>query len=147
MTRMKPCAFCTIPEIKARAVAENNLAWAFLTNIPITPGHTLVVPKRCVSMMSMMTEEERQAVYELGEVVKGALRKSVGATGFNCAYNEGEVAGQTVPHVHVHIVPRQEGDTGIVEYEPRKFLYRPGSREATPEDELQAVAEEVRKVV
>lgn len=57
------------------------------------------------------------------------------------------MAGQTVPHFHLHIVPRKQGDAGILEYEPRKFLYRPGSREEGPEAELQSVAAQIRAVL
>lgn len=66
------------------------------------------------------------------------------AEGFNFAWNMGEEAGQSVPHFHLHVVPRKPGDTGILEYEPRKFLYRPGSRAVSPEEELQALARLVR---
>ena len=51
-------AFCTIPDIKAREITSNDLAWAFPTNIPITPGHTLISPKRCVSSFEDMTADE-----------------------------------------------------------------------------------------
>jgi len=61
-----------------------------------------------------------------------ALKKALVAEGFNFAWNEGAVAGQTVPHFNLHIVPRTTGDSGIWEYEPREFLYRPGSRAASP---------------
>ena len=76
-----------------------------------------------------------------------ALKKIFGAEGFHFAWNEGAIAGQSVPHLHLHIVPRRVGDGGITEFEPRKFLYRPGSREPSPEYELRAVAEEVRKAL
>lgn len=66
------------------------------------------------------------------------------AEGFNFAWNEGKDYGQSVPHFHLHVVPRSPGDEGITEYEPRKFLYRPGSREDSPETELAAVAAEIR---
>ncbi len=54
--------------------------------------------------------------------------------------NDEKVAGQSVPHFHLHIVPRQEGDTGIYQYDPRQFLYRPGSRAESPELELQEIS-------
>lgn len=138
------CAFCDQEEVRIRIITENSHAKAFPTYIPIMPGHTLVVPKRHVGTIAELTDEERSAVFDLVEVIKGALRKSFRAQGFNHAWNEAAVAGQSVPHFHVHIVPRFEGDTGITQYEPRDFLYRPGSREPSPESELRAVADAVR---
>lgn len=141
---MKECAFCTQVANSERIIAENDLVWAFPTNIPITPGHTLVVPKRCVPTLDDMTAEERLALFEMTGQIQAALRKALGAEGFNVAWNHGEMAGQTVPHFHLHIVPRRTGDTGISEYEPRKFLYRPGSREESPQAELAAIADHIR---
>jgi len=138
------CVFCDNPLIKERKITENNLAWAFPTNIPITSGHTLIVPKRHVKNIADMTIEERVAIFDLAEIIKEVLRKAFGAKGFNIAWNEGKIAGQSVSHFHLHIVPRTEGDTGILEYEPREFLYRPGSREASPEAELRGVAQQIK---
>ncbi|HVM73533.1 MAG TPA: HIT family protein [Candidatus Paceibacterota bacterium] len=138
------CAFCNNTSIGERKISENDLAWAFPTNIPITPGHTLVIPKRHVANITEMTLEERAAILDLAEKIKSALRKVFNAQGFNIAWNEEKVAGQSVPHFHLHIVPRTEGDTGIIEYEPRKFLYRPGSREESPQHELESVAASIR---
>lgn len=143
----KECVYCTLPEIKERTIAENDLAWTFLTNIPITPGHALVCPKRCVARYEDLSVGEKTAIEELRVKVCKALEKLYGAEGFNIAWNVNKVAGQSVPHFHLHIVPRKEGDEGIYEYEPRKFLYRPGSREATPEAELKAVSEEIRGAI
>jgi histidine triad (HIT) family protein len=140
---MPDCIYCTLPEIKARTLKRNELAWAFLTNIPITPGHTLVAPVRHVQKFEELTSEERAAIFALATEVKEALRATFGAEGFNHAWNEGSVAGQSIPHFHLHIIPRKVGDEGITEYEPRKFIYRPGSREATPEAELQAISKEI----
>lgn len=142
---MLPCPFCTNPEIKKRVILQNRLVFAFPTNIPITPGHTLVAPIRCVSSFDELTLDEREALFTARENIVGALKASFGSEGFHFAWNEGEVAGQSVPHFHLHIVPRKGGDAGISEYEPRKFLYRPGPREISPEKELQAVVEEIRK--
>ena len=139
------CVFCTLPEIKERTISRDDFAWAFLTNIPITTGHTLVCPVRHVQKFEELTAEERIAIFNLAARTKTALRELFGAEGFNVAWNEGETAGQAVPHFHLHVVPRKPGDEGITEYEPRKFLYRPGSREKTPESELSMISEEMRK--
>ncbi|MEX1013730.1 MAG: HIT domain-containing protein [Candidatus Paceibacterota bacterium] len=138
------CVFCEIPEIKESQIIENNLAWAFPTNIPITPGHTLVSPKRCISKYEDLSKEEKEAIENLRIKICDALKETFDAEGFNFAWNDGKNCGQSVPHFHLHIVPRKEGDTGIYKYEPRKFLYRPGSREDSPESELQEIAKIIR---
>lgn len=141
------CAFCEIPEIQERKIVENDLAWAFPTNIPITPGHTLISPKRCVPAYEDLTAEEKSAIEDLRIKICNSLRKGFDAEGFNFAWNDGKNCGQSVPHFHLHIVPRKEGDSGIYQYEPREFLYRPGSREASPEDELQEVAKMIKDTI
>ena len=139
------CVYCELDVIKKREIFGNDLVWAFPTNIPITVGHTLIVPRRCVSKYDDLTKEEKTAIENLRIRICKVLRKKFRATDFNFAWNEGKVAGQTVPHFHLHVVPRQEGDAGILEYDPRKFLYRPGSREDSPEDELQEIARIIRE--
>lgn len=141
------CAFCEIPEIKERTIVENSLAFAFPTNIPVVIGHTLICPKRCVAKYEDMTKEEKEAVEDLRLRICGALKKSFGAEGFNFAWNDGKDCGQSVPHFHLHILPRKAGDAGIYEYEPRKFLYRPGERPATPEKELKEVAKIISECI
>ena len=139
------CAFCEIPEIQKRKIIENELAWAFPTNIPITIGHTLIVPKRCVSKFKDLTTKEVKAIFDLGEIIKKALIKTYNTQGFNVAYNENKVAGQNILHFHMHIIPRKENDSGIYQYEPRKFIYRPGSRKTSQESELKAVTLEIKQ--
>lgn len=139
------CPYCTSSEIQERKIVENDLAFAFLTNIPIVVGHTLVVPKRHVAKYEQLTSAEMRAIEDLRVTVLGALSKTFDSVGFNLAWNDGKVAGQSVPHFHLHVVPRKEGDTGIYEYEPRQYLYRPGKRENTPEAELKEVAGLVAK--
>lgn len=133
------CAFCELPVIQERVIVRTELAFAFPTNIPIVPGHILICPTRCVRTMEELTPQEHEALFALQRQLKPALVHAFGAEGFNYAWNEGKLAGQSVPHLHLHMLPRKEGDSGITEYEPRKFLYRPGSREDTPESELQEV--------
>lgn len=142
------CVYCEFPEIKERGeVASNELAWVFPTNIPIVPGHMLIVPKRCVAKIKDMTKEEIEAIFDLRSKLEIALTELFDAEGFNYAWNEGKLAGQSVPHFHLHMLPRKTGDDGITKYDPRKFLYRPGSREATQKDELQAIAEMIKNKI
>ena len=144
---MTQCIYCTLPEIKSRKVVENKLAVAFPTNIPITPGHILVIPKRCVARYEDLTEDEKVAIEELRIKVIDALKIVFNAEGFNFAWNDSKIAGQSIPHFHLHIIQRKVGDTGIYEYEPRKFIYRPGEREASPEKELLAVSELIKNAM
>jgi histidine triad (HIT) family protein len=142
---MTDCVYCTSPEIQNRAIFRDGLVWAFPTNIPITPGHILICPIRHVSRFEDLTQGEKNAIFNLAVKMKTALKKLFGAEGFHHVWNEAKVAGQSIPHFHLHIVPRKQGDEGIAEYEPRKFLYRPGSRETTPENELQAVSKQIKE--
>ena len=139
------CPYCTLPEIQERKIVENEFAFAFLGNMPIVPGHTLIVPKRHVPKYQDLTDEEMRAVEDLRVKMISALAKTFNAKGFNFAWNDEKIAGQSVPHFHLHIIPRKEGDAGIYEYEPRKFLYRPGERKESPEAELQEVSELIAK--
>jgi len=138
------CVFCESSIIKEREIIRNDFAWAFPTNIPIVPGHILVCPIRCIKTIDELRDEELHAIFELVGKLKRALTKVFMAEGFNFAWNEGKIAGQSVPHLHLHVLPRKEGDTGITKYEPRKFIYRPGSREESPEHELKNVAEVIK---
>lgn len=141
----KECAFCDNITDEDRSIIKNDLAWAFPTNIPIVPGHILVCPVRCVEKFEDLTKDEKEAIFDLAEKIKNSMEKTFGAEGFNQAWNENEVGDQAVPHFHLHILPRKEGDTGIYEYDPRKFLYRTsGDRKESPTEELVDVANLIR---
>lgn len=138
------CAFCSSSDIADRVLGGDDQASAFLSVMPIVPGHALIIPKRCVPRVDDLTWEEVRAMNDLRKRVCTALRVVGGAEGFHFAWNEGAVAGQTVPHVHLHVVPRKVGDSGITAFEPRQFLYRPGGRAASPAGELQSFAQQLR---
>ena len=84
------CVYCSLSEIKARAIVTNDLAWAFPTNIPIVPGHVLVCPVRHVERFEELTEEEKTAIFELASKIKTALKKLYGAEGFHEPWNEAD---------------------------------------------------------
>lgn len=137
--------FIDDPTVLKRMIAENNLAFAFLGQMPIVPGHTLICPKRVVAKSEELTTEEWRDILSLKEAVCAAMKAALQTEGFNFAWNEGEMAGQSVPHFHLHVLPRKVGDTGIFQYEPRSFLYRPGIREISPTEELSSLAALLQK--
>ncbi len=136
--------FVNDPKIVARIIAENDFAFAFPTNIPIVPGHTLICPKRYISTIDELIDGELRALFALQKQLKEAMILAFDAEGFNYAWNEGELAGQSVKHLHLHMLPRKISDSGVIDYEPREFLYRPGGREISPEQELIAIAQLIK---
>ena len=92
-------------------VANNALAFAIRDGFPVSPGHTLVVPRRLVANWFDATVEERQALFDLVDEVKRQLEAGPSPPeGYNIGINVGEAAGQTVAHLHVHVIPRYRGD-------------------------------------
>jgi diadenosine tetraphosphate (Ap4A) HIT family hydrolase len=135
------CSFCTTEENRQREILRNDLVWAFPTRTPIVPGHTLIIPVRCVSTFEELTPEERNAIFDAMTSIKNSLRKTFGAKGFNHAWNENKIGGQSVPHFHLHVLPRTEEDEVRYGFEPRQFLYRSAAtRDISPQQELQEVA-------
>lgn len=141
------CAFCTSTDVKDRLIATTDLSQAFPTNTPIVPGHILVTPRRCTSFFEDLSREERDDLFMLVRRVKEGLKKFVAAEGFHIVWNDGAVAGQSVPHLHIHVIPRKAGDTGITQYDPRQFIYRPGPRLVSPIKELIDVARGVKETM
>lgn len=100
--------FSDIPE--ARWVAANGLAFAFRDNFPVAPGHTLVVTRRVIADWFAATVDEQRAILELIDEVKRQLDAELHPDGYNVGFNAGVAAGQTVMHLHVHVIPRYAGD-------------------------------------
>mgnify|MGYP001558970572 CR=1 FL=1 len=95
----------------------------------------------------VIENETALGIEQIREKIKLALKKVFGAEGFNYAWNEEVIGGQSVPHFHMHIVPRKAGDAGIYQYEPREFLYRPGARAVNSEEEIKNVASLIKSVL
>ena len=106
------CIFCKIAagEIPSEKVVENERAFAFLDIQPLARGHVLVVPKRHAERVGEMLPEDAAAVMDLVQHVTRLQARGLGAAGSTVAANDGRAAGQEVMHVHVHVVPRHEGD-------------------------------------
>lgn len=91
-------------------VAENSLAFAVKDRFPVFEGHTLVISRRRVATWFDATRDEQIAILDLIDVVKGLLDAEFGPSGYNVGFNAGSAAGQTIDHLHVHVIPRYEGD-------------------------------------
>ncbi|NGM68859.1 HIT family protein [Natronolimnobius sp. AArcel1] len=99
-------------EIPARIVYEDETTVAFLDANPLAPGHTLVIPKDEYERLNDVPDDVSSDLYETIHRLVPAVEESVDADATTVAFNNGEEAGQEVPHVHCHIVPRFEGDGG-----------------------------------
>jgi len=110
MTATSPqtCAFCTLPP--GRVIDENAAAFVIRDGYPVSPGHTLLIPKRHTGSFFDLTEQERGDLFALLDRAKLVLDKELQPHGYNIGINDGAAAGQTVPHLHVHLIPRFEGD-------------------------------------
>lgn len=123
------CVFCGIVagSVPAHILARNAGAIAFLDVAPIAPGHCVVVPTSHRQFVGDLLQDEVGDVFTLVQRVERAAQRAVGAEAATIAINDGAAAGQVVPHVHVHIIPRFSGDGGlsvhsIVKNPPRRPL-------------------------
>lgn len=124
----EPCLFCSIP--RERVIAANDLAYAIRDGFPVTPLHTLVIPKRHVEDFFGLTSDELVACRSLLLELRGSIQaEDPGVAGFNIGMNAGAAAGQTVFHCHIHLIPRRQGDVenprgGVRHLIPGKGFYQ-----------------------
>lgn len=102
------CLFCTLPP--ERIVLSNLHGIVFRDAFPVSPGHTLVVPRRHVGSFFEIETAERDALMALLEEAKRRLDNEFRPDGYNIGINDGAAAGQTVSHLHIHLIPRYKGD-------------------------------------
>ena len=103
------CPFCNLAK-HVELISETATAVAFLDSFPVNKGHTLIVPKRHVGAYFDLTIHEQRALWLLVNRCKSIIEKRYQPDGFNVGINVGEAAGQTVFHVHIHLIPRYTGD-------------------------------------
>lgn len=137
--RQDDCIFCKIAngEILATEICENEGFRVILDLGPASKGHALVLPKEHYRDITELPEKAAGEAFSLAGKVGKAMQLGLGAAGFNIVQNNGVVAGQTVFHFHIHVIPRYEGGPGMVSWTPGK---------AEPEA-LKACAESIRKAL
>lgn len=109
---MSNCIFCRIAsgEVSAALLLDTETVVSFLDINPVNPGHALVVPKRHVVGLLDLTDDELASTGSAVRRVAEAVKAATGWPAFNVLQNDGEAAGQVVPHVHFHIIPRAPDD-------------------------------------
>lgn len=108
MTSEKCCPFCELPP--ERVIASNAHGLVVRDGFPVSPGHTLVLPKRHIGSFFGLTPDERQALLDLLDESRASIATQLKPDGYNIGINDGAAAGQTVPHLHIHLIPRFTGD-------------------------------------
>ena len=105
------CPFCP-PKVTKLVTAIHGSVFAILDKYPVTPGHTLVICQRHTQDYFTITSQERRDADALLMKLQAEIRQSDSTVvGFNIGMNCGEVAGQTIMHAHMHVIPRRQGDT------------------------------------
>lgn len=102
------CPFCTLPPDRVRW--SDDLCLVIRDAFPVSPGHSLVIPRRHVGSFFEATAAERASLLAALEAAKQELDAEFAPAAYNIGINDGPAAGQTVPHLHVHLIPRYEGD-------------------------------------
>lgn len=109
MTGSDDCPFCNVPE--AERVAGNGLCFARWDKYPVSPGHMLIIPFRHFPDYFDADADEVSAIWKLVAAARTIIREHHDPDGFNIGLNVGAAAGQSVWHMHVHVIPRYSGDT------------------------------------
>jgi diadenosine tetraphosphate (Ap4A) HIT family hydrolase len=101
------CPFCSCED---EVLFSNALAFVIEDSFPVNRGHLLVIPFRHVESVFDLTPQEGQAAFSLLEQAQAYLDQEYAPDGYNVGVNVGQAAGQTIPHVHIHVIPRYRGD-------------------------------------
>ena len=107
MNENKPCPFCNV---EREIILETEMSFAIYDGFPVNEGHALIISKRHTSNYFELSLKEQKDCIELLNRVKEIVQEKYNPAGFNVGININEAAGQTIPHVHIHLIPRYEGD-------------------------------------
>jgi histidine triad (HIT) family protein len=106
------CIFCKIVagSIPAYKIHEDDHCIAILDAFPVTTGHTLVIPKKHAHQLHDLDASEAAHAFQIAQQVAVGIAKLESVSGYNVVQNNGKTAGQVIPHVHIHVLPRKNGD-------------------------------------
>ena len=108
---MTNCLFCDRDNATQHSIIlENDQAYARWDNMPVSQGHLEVIPKRHILSFFDLTDQELSSMYGLLAQAKSVVDKKYSPAGYNIGINDGEAAGRTIHHLHIHLIPRFLGD-------------------------------------
>ena len=93
-----------------RIITRNEFGFVIRDGFPVSPGHTLIIPHRHIGSFFELTSEERDGLMALLEPGKAQIDQEMNPAAYNIGINDGAAAGQTIPHLHIHLIPRYDGD-------------------------------------
>lgn len=137
------CAFCDPDVLDRQKFYEDDLVLALYTHKPILPGHCLVISKRHVERFELLTDEE---ITQIGRVIKKvdrAVTKVFGTSSYLLLQKNGLEVGQSVPHVHVHYIPRKEGDSSTLGFLVK--MYVANAKGPISAEEMQEAVERLKQ--
>ena len=108
MANYTSCPFCNLPS--ERVVHSNDIGVVIRDGFPVSSGHTLIIPRRHIESFFNLNIEEKMGLLSLLEMAKAGIDQEFGPQSFNIGINDGPAAGQTIPHLHIHLIPRFIGD-------------------------------------
>ncbi len=137
---MEDCPFCKIAahELPAEVVSEDEHALAFLDIHPLAPGHTMVIPKVHASTLADLPKEEIEPVFKMVRDISKEIGHALGTDSFTIGINQGQASGQTVDHLHVHVIPRFPDDGGKSVH---SVVHNP------PKESVKETAEKIRSAI
>jgi len=104
----KPCPFCNLDP--SRILAEDELTVVYRDGFPVSLGHTVIIPRRHFATLFEATETDQVALLRALAQAKSLVEQLHQPDGYNIGINHGQAGGQTVPHLHIHLIPRYQGD-------------------------------------
>ena len=110
MDKNNPCLFCDKENQKLKLIVANDFAIARWDEFPVSTGHVLIIPKEHIVSFFDLKEEQIVKMFSLMKEMKEIIQKEYKPDGFNIGINEGEAAGRTIHHLHIHLIPRYKGD-------------------------------------
>ena len=139
------CAFCDPNVLDRQKFYEDDLVLALYTHKPVLPGHCLVLPKRHVERFELLTDEE---ITQMGRAIKKvdlAVTRVFGTSSYLLLQKNGIEVGQSVPHVHVHYIPRKKGDSSTFGFLVKMFLAN--AKKPISSDQMQENVDKLKKAV